>query len=223
MKLAAIVLSACLAAGCATPGPDFIPKSPFLDVPLSMRARDGDMQQRLADLELKQDWATIASLAGALVARDPQDSDWRVVLGYAELQQNRPHQAIAALAPVVERSPEEIDGHNLLGEALRLAGETERARQTLERASFSHPNSSINRFLLGELYLQDGLLERARTVYGQAVQIDPEFSVAWLGLARVLARTGPREDYDAALKRLTALDARMAGTVPPFQAAPQRR
>jgi cytochrome c-type biogenesis protein CcmH/NrfG len=215
------VLAACLLGGCAAAGPSYIPKSPFLDVPLSMRARD--MQQRIADLEIQRDWAAIAAIAGPLVAQDPQDVDWRVVLGYAELQQNRAREAIAALAPVVERSPEDVDGHNLLGDAQRMAGDMDRARQTLERASFAHPNSSINRYLLGELYLQDNLLERARTAYAAAVRLDPEFSLGWLGLVRVLARIGPREDYDQALKRLAGLDAAMAKTAPAFQAQPLRR
>lgn len=221
-------LAASLAlGGCATLGPAYVPKSPFLDVPLSMRARDGETQKLIADLEIKRDWPAIAALAAPQVASDPADSDWRVVLGYARLQQSNLREAIDALAPVVVRNPEEIDAHNLLGEALRLSGQAERARQTLERASFAHPNSHVNRFLLGELYREGNLLERAKTAYSESVRIDPGFSLGWLGLARVLARTGPREDYELALKRLRALDAEMARTVPPMpstgEAAPARR
>jgi predicted Zn-dependent protease len=217
-RAAGLLLVAALLAGCAASGPGYIPKSPFLEVPLSMRARDDGVQKRIAELEVKRDWPAIIDLAAPLVASDPLDSDWRLVLGYARLQHKQFDQAIAALAPIVERHPEEVDGHNLLGEAQRLAGQFDRARQTLERASFAHPHSAINRFLLGELYTQGNLLERARTAYSESVRIDPQLAPGWLGLVRVLARTGPRDEYDIALKNLAALDAEMARAAPIPQA-----
>jgi predicted Zn-dependent protease len=220
--LGCLLLVTALTA-CAPPKPAYIPKSPFLDVPLSLRARDENVQSKLAELELARDWDTIAGLAAPFAASDPREADWRVVLGYARLQQKRFAEAIEALAPVVEHHPEEIDGHNLLGEAQRLAGQTDRARQTLERASFAHPNSAVNRFLLGELYIEGNLLERARSAYAEAVRIDPEFGLGWLGLARVLARTGPREDYEVAVKRLATLDPEAARSVPALAAPAMRR
>jgi cytochrome c-type biogenesis protein CcmH/NrfG len=214
--LAWLLGAVLLLAGCATQGPQFIPKSPFLDVPLSTRAHDPAMAQHLAELEIKQDWTAMAALAAPLVARDPAGSDWRIILGYARLQQQEYGGAVEALAPVVERSPEEVDAHNLLGEALRLSGQRERARQTLERASFLHTHSQVTRFLLGQLYQDENQFERAKQAYGEAVRLDPDFPPAWLGLVSVLAKVGRRDEYDVALERLKTLDPAMARTAPGF-------
>jgi cytochrome c-type biogenesis protein CcmH/NrfG len=220
-----LLAAAVALAGCATTGPDFIPASPLLDVPLSARIRDSEEARRIAQLEINGDWATLAALAAPHVARNPLDAEWRVVFGYARLQQNNYAEAVAALAPVAERSPEEVDAHNLLGEALRLSGHADDARRVLERATFTHPNSHVTRFLLGEVYREGNLLERARGAYSEAIRLAPSFSLGWFGLARVLARTGPRQEYELALKRLQALDPELAKVVSEAgaPAAPVRR
>ena len=217
-----LLAAALTLPGCATTGPDYIPASPLLDVPLSVRVRDSDAAKRVAQFEIKRDWAALGALAAPYVARDPGDGDWRLVLGYARLQQNNYAEAVAALAPLVELRPEEVDAQNLLAEALRLSGQSDRARLVLERAAFMHPNSHVTRFLLGEVYRENNLLERARTAYSEAVRLDSSFSLGWFGLAKVLARTGPREEYDLVLQRLRALDPELAGAVAE-PAAPARR
>jgi tetratricopeptide (TPR) repeat protein len=212
-SLAWLLAAALALQGCATTGPVSIPASPLLNVPLSARAGDDLAIRRVAELETKRDWAGLAALARPRVMRDPADGDWLVILGYAQLQQNNFQEAIATLGAVTERHPEEVDAHNLLGEALRLSGQADRARSTLERAAFTHPNSHITRFLLGEVYREGNLLERARGAYGEAIRLEPEFALGWLGLANVLARTGPREEYEQVLQRLRALDPGLAATV----------
>ena len=64
--------------------------------------------------------------------------------------------------------------------------------------------------LLGEAYRDDNRLERAKEAYRDAVRIDPEFSPAWAGLAGVLARTGPRVEFEEAIKQLMRLEPELA-------------
>jgi cytochrome c-type biogenesis protein CcmH/NrfG len=217
-----LLAAALTLPGCATTGPRLVPASPLLDVPLSVRVRDADAARRVAELEIKRDWTSLGALAAAYVARDPADADWRLVLGYARLQQNNHPEALAALAPLVELHPEEVDAQNLLAEAFRLAGQRDRARLILERAVLSHPNSQVTRFLLGEVYRESNLLEQAGSAYREAIRLDASFPLGWFGLARVLARTGPQEEYAAVLQQLRALDPELAGALAAPGASPTR-
>ena len=76
----------------------------------------------------------------------------------------------------------------------------------LERAITINSNSPATFFLLGEAYRDDNRLERAKDAYRDAVRIEPDFSPAWQGLAGVLARTGPRADFEEAIKQLMRLE-----------------
>ncbi len=214
-------------AACAAMGPAVMPVSPLLEVPLAARARQGEIASMIAELQIKQDWAGLAALALGGLSVNPADDDLRIVLGFAQIQARNYPQAIAALEPIVARSPEEADAPNLLGEAYRLAGDRRSAVDVLELASFRHPNSVPARFLLGEVYRDDNRLDRARQAYGEAIRLEPEFSLAWMGLARVLARSGPRSAYEEALKRLQALDPALAQSLREeehgIQGAGQRR
>ena len=84
------------------------------------------------------------------------------------------------------------------------------AAQVLERAVSISSNTAATRFLLGEAYRDDNRLERAKEAYRDAVVIDADFGPAWAGLAAVLARTGPRDEFEAAMKQLTRLEPELA-------------
>ena len=108
------------------------------------------------------------------------------------------------------RNPEDIDPRNLLGEALRMSGQPVLAAQVLERAIGINSNTPATHFLLGEAYRDDNRLERAKEAYRDALRVDPEFSPAWTGLAGVLARTGPRVEFEEAIKQLLRLEPEIA-------------
>lgn len=203
-RLAGIVLAICL-AGCAAALP-FIPVTPILSTALSSRANDDAVAKQIVELEIKKDWAGLARFASARMKNDPEDIDWWVILAFAQVQQQQYQPAIALLERAIVRSPEEIDPRNLLGEAYRMSGDPVRAAQILERAVTINSNAAQTRFLLGEAYRDDNRLERAKDAYRDAIRIDPEFGHAWTSLAGVLARTGPREEFDEAIKVLTTLE-----------------
>jgi tetratricopeptide (TPR) repeat protein len=202
---AALVAAVVLLCGCAET--QFLtPVSPLLGAPLSIRIRDDDARRKIAELERKGDWQTLAILAAQVSARDPADEDWLVILGYARLEAGDYRQAIDVLRQAAERVPEDVDPRNLQGEALRLSGQSEQAIQVLERSVMSHPNSPAGWFLLGEAYSDARRLERARAAYSESVRIEPEYGMGWFGLAGILARVGPRGEYEEVLKRLKAVN-----------------
>ena len=217
--VAALVL---VLAACA-PVSLLMPTAPLLSAALASRGDDSDTAEAIRDLQVKRDWIGLSRLASERIALKPDDADWWVVLGYATLQKKDLPEAIKILGTAVERAPEDIDALNLLAEAQRLSGQVARSTRTLERAMTVDPSSPISRFLLGEAYRDEGLLSRAREAYAEAVRLEPGFILAWNGLARVLQRTGPQEDFEAAVARLRKLDPVLAQDfAPPGGSAPAK-
>jgi predicted Zn-dependent protease len=207
MRIAAALAAAAAVLGaCAGPTPVLAPVSPLLEGPLSIRANGYEAQRAVGELEAKGDWRSLASLAGRVTARNPADEDWLVILGYACLQGGQYAQAIEALRRAVERAPEDADAANLRGEALRRSGQPLEAARLLERSVMDRPNSPPGWYLLGLAYTDLKRLDRARAAYLESVRIDPDYAMGWFGLAGVLARLGPRKQYEDALKRLGALN-----------------
>lgn len=200
----ALVLTACAAAL------PFIPVTPILSTALSSRANDDATAKEIVELEIKQDWAGLAALATREIQRDPGDVDWWLIFAYARMQQKQYPEAVQILNRAIERSPEDVDPRNLLGETLRLSGQPARAVEVLQRALSINSNAPTTYFLLGEAYRDDNRLERAKDAYRDSIRIDAEFSPAWVSLAGVLARTGPRDEFDQALEQVARLEPQMA-------------
>lgn len=217
-KRAAAILFALCTAACAAALP-FIPVTPLLSTALSSRVNDDALAKQVIEMEIRKDWLGLAKFAAARMVTEPEEIDWWVILAFAQIQQKEFKPAIALLERAIARSPEDIDPRNLLGEAYRQSGDPARAAEILERAVYINSNTAQTRYLLGEAYRDDNRLERAKQAYRDAVLIDAEFSPAWASLAGVLARTGPREEFEEAIKQLTLLEPQIAkqlmGTVKP--------
>ena len=171
-----------------------------------MRVRDYELQRQIAELERKGDWVSLSDLAVKATARAPGDEDWLVILGYARLQAEDYRHAIDILRQAAERSPEDADPANLEGDALWLSGQKAEALRVLEHSVMNHPNSAQGWYLLGKAYADSQRLQRARAAYAESVRMEPEYSMGWFGLAGILARVGPRDQYEDAVKHLGALN-----------------
>ena len=205
MRRAGAVLAAAALVWACAQQPVLTPESPLLGAPLSTRAENEDARQKIAEFEQKGDWQGLSGLAAGEIAREPANTDWQLVLGYARLHAEDYAKAIEVLRQVAERTPEDVDARNLQGEALRLSGQPDSAIQVLERSVLARPNSVAGWFLLGEAYRDTQRLERARHAYSEAVRINPEYGLGWYGLAAVLGRVGPKDEYEEALKKLQTL------------------
>lgn len=203
-----VLLALCTAA-CAT-ALAFIPVTPLLSTALSARVNDDATAKEIVALEIKKDWAGLKDYALQRLTQSPEDIDWWVILAFAQIQNKEYKSAIDNLNRAIVRTPEEVDPRNLLGEALRLSGDPVRAAQVLERAVSISSNTAATRFLLGEAYRDDNRLERAKGAYRDAIMIDAEFGPAWASLAGVLARTGPRAEFEEAIDRLMKLEPELA-------------
>ncbi len=202
---AALIVAAVLACACAETQL-LTPVSPLLGTPLSIRARDYELRRQIAEFERSGDWQSLSGLAAKALERNSGDEDWLVILAYARLQAGDFRQANEILRDAARLSPEDADAVNLQGEALRLSGQPGQAIRLLERSVLDHPNSAPGWFLLGEAYTDAQRADRARAAYAESVRIEPQYAMGWYGLAGILARLGPRDQYENALKHLGALN-----------------
>jgi tetratricopeptide (TPR) repeat protein len=213
IPVAAIVVCV-LASGCAGPGTGPEYENPLVDpLPASALARRGDsfeQRQLIAELNRKQDWAGLLRFAEGQQGRDPENSDWGVIAGYAWLRSRDYPKAAAVLSRVTQRSPEDLGAWNLLGESQRLAGQPERAARTLEYAGTIGRNSFVTFFLLGEAYREAGRLDRAIAAYRESLGLEPAFARGWFELGSAQARIGEREGAGLALEQLRKLDPALA-------------
>ncbi|MBI2961050.1 MAG: tetratricopeptide repeat protein [Betaproteobacteria bacterium] len=184
--------------------------TPLLSSALASRGEDRESARLIAELERKQDWVGLKQLAQLRLARAPEDPDWPMVLGYAQVQLGEHESAAQTFARMVERTPEDIDGWNLLGDAQRLVGRHAAAVRTLDHATTIDPANAITRYLLGEALRADGRLERAKQAYREALRLEPNFAPAWFGLGVALLQTDARAELQPVRERLNALDAGLA-------------
>ena len=101
-RVAAFCLAVCV-AGCAT-ALAFIPVTPLLSTALSARANDDGTAKVIVDYEIRKDWQGLAGFASAQIQRDPDDTDWWVILAFARIQLKQYAQAIEILNRVIARS-----------------------------------------------------------------------------------------------------------------------
>jgi len=211
------VLAAALAAslsGCSgfSPAPEEAgpPIDPLPALALAGRGGSFDERERIAELNLKRDWAGLLRFAEERQSRDPEASDWGVIAGYAFLRNRDYPKAEAALSRVIQRNPEDIGAWNLLCETQRLSGQPGRAVQTLVRASAVGRTSFVTFFFLGEAYRDANSLDRAIPAYREAARLEPQFARAWFELGSAQARVGDREEVQMALEQLEKLDPTLA-------------
>ena len=205
MRLARWLVLVALVAGCQTQSELIIPETALLAHPLSLRPGGDQAAQMIAQLEIKEDWKGLVTLANGQMTGGLPDDDWKVVLGYARMKGGDLPGAVETLRSVADRNPEDVDARTLLGESLRLSGQADRAVEVLEKAAQSHPNAHKTWYLLGEAYADASRLERSKYAYREALRLEPDYVPAWYGIAGVLARVGPKDEYQQALGRLQAL------------------
>jgi len=165
---------------------------------------------RLAELDAQRDWQGMVKFAGENLARDPSNSDWWMVKGYAYTQLKQHRQAAECYSEMVRLAPDDMTGWNLLAESQRAMGQSARAVQTLDNALLIRRDSPATWFVLGESYSDLGRDAPAAQAYRQAVQLNRSFAQAWYGLGRVYARQGYKADFEQVVRTLEQLNPALA-------------
>jgi len=187
-----------------------------------MQGMDDSNRKRIAELESRKDWDGLTKLAEENLARDPNNSDWWTVAGYAHSQAGRHPRASECYSEVVRLVPDDMLGWNLLAQSYRDTKQPLRAVQALNNAHRVRPGTAESWFLLGESYSDLDRDLPAAGAYREAVQQNGEFAQAWFGLGRAYARLGRRAEFEQALKGLEQLNAPLAKELAELRPAPRK-
>ncbi len=197
-------LVACLllCAACA--------QAPTVPVTPAVAARTLHMEQGvasvIAELDQKQDWASMLRLAQSRLQLAPENTDWWFFHGYALARQGQHAAAIVSYEKAVRFSPEDEGAWLALAQSQIEVGMLDGAARTYQQVLRYRPESAQAYLALAELYQRQGRTALAVANYRESVRYDPSWVQAWYGLAAAYQKSGQAERRDEALAQLRKLD-----------------
>jgi tetratricopeptide (TPR) repeat protein len=170
------------------------------------RHLDQRTASQIVELEKKQDWAGMLSLARVQLQREPGRTEWWYLQGYALARQEQHAAAIVSFQQAIRMSPEDEASWLGLGRSLSALGQTERAIQAYRRVLSYRPESAQAYLALADLYILQRRPDLAIANYRECVRYEPDSAQGWYGLAAAYQSTGQHERRDEALLGLRKLD-----------------
>jgi len=167
---------------------------------------DGRTANEIVELDKRQDWPGLLSLARLHLQREPGRAEWWFLQGYALARQGQHAAAIESYEQAIRISPEDEGSWLYLGQSQGALGQTGRAIQTYRQLLRYRPESAQAYLALADIYQRQGQPDLAISNYRESVRYDPYSEQAWYGLAAAYQRTGQREHRDEALQGLRKLD-----------------
>lgn len=168
--------------------------------------QDQTTARTIVELEKKQDWPGMLSLARVQLQREPGRAEWWFLQGYALARQEQHAAAIESYEKALRISPEDEGSWLSLGQSQSALGQTGRAIQTYRQALRYRPESAQAYLALADLYIRQGQPDLAIPNYRESVRYDPDSAKGWYALAAAYHGTGQRERRDEALQGLRKLD-----------------
>lgn len=115
-------------------------------------------------------------------------------LGNLALREGDSDKALDYYRRAIEAFPAFATAYNSVGAVLAARGETEPARRAFEKCLELDPFHALAHVNLGELLRREGKLDQARAEFERAAELAPSQAGPCLGLARVEAAAGRREE-----------------------------
>ena len=119
----------------------------------------------------------------------PEHRQARLALAGLWVRQQRIEPALELLARGMELEPEALELAHLRGHVLLQQGRIQEARRVLESAAPAASGQADYQALLGTLYQRLGEHALAAAHYQQAVQLQPDQGLWWMGLGVSLEQT----------------------------------
>ena len=167
---------------------------------------DGRTANEIVELDKRQDWPGLLSLARLHLQREPGRAEWWFLQGYALARRGQHAEAVASYQQAIRLSPEDEPSWLALGQSQSALGQTERAIGTYRQVLRYRPESAPAYLALADTYQKQGRPDLAIANYRECLRYDPASAQGWLGLAAAYQITGQREHRDEALLGLRKLD-----------------
>ena len=151
--------------------------------------------------------------AKELFALEPDNLEFRYLLGVASLQSKNFGSALEALEPYVQANPNDFRGCLAFGIVLKAqSGQTDRARDQLTRCIELDPSNSEARYQLGLLYKSQGENNQAIRLLEEAVNRAPDHGFVRRDLGSLYMESGDDVRARTSLERAAVLVPKDADT-----------
>ena len=135
-----------------------------------------------------------------------KDNKFRSLYAEDLINQQRYDEALAVAGEIEKSDPMNTDGPMLKGRIQGMQNKLDEAIETFKMVSFINENYPPAHYERGEIYRKQANYERAEAFFRKALQANPKYALAELGLARVAKAQNKTADYQDHLKRAKALD-----------------
>jgi tetratricopeptide (TPR) repeat protein len=134
--------------------------------------------------------------------------DNRLRLLYARdlVDQKRYDEALAVVNEIKKADPMNVDGLMLLGKTQSLQAKYDDAIETFKMVSYINENYAPAQYERAQVYRLQSNFSRAEQFYLKALNADPRYGLAELGLARLAKAQKNQAEYIAHLNKAKALD-----------------
>jgi len=172
-------------------------------VALAGGASEGErMFIQSAEAGVKSRPADQERLLKALIEKYPSDPRVQFQLGVVHFARQDYDAAIRELSRAVELDPKFTPPYNQLGYAYRAQGKNAEAEKTFKKYAELLPDDPNPHDSYAELLMRIGKFDDSITNYRKALQIDPNFLSAYVGIANDQVFLGKGDEARATLKQM---------------------
>ena len=164
------------------------------------------LMNQMVELFNSGQWDTLASMAGDVTKRHPQNAFGWKALTKAQLMSGKPADALNGLTQLVKLAPNDSDAYADLAHACQLLGRLDEAEQNYLRVLKLNPRSPVMFDKLGALYCELDRFAEAYTKFRQALEIDPQFVQAHINLGFAEDTLGLYSEAEASYRRALELN-----------------
>lgn len=166
-----------------------------------------DEADKLAD---ERKWPEAIDAYKLAIRLDPNYAPAHAGLGDAYFNSGNSELALAAYKDQVRVAPNDAQAHFDLGYFYNAMGRHGEAFAPLVRATNLDPNFAEAFYGIGYAYLRGEEFEKSVSYLKSAIRLKPDYAEAYYGLGQVYAKQGKTELANEQLRKLNALDAKLA-------------
>ncbi|MBN1306516.1 MAG: tetratricopeptide repeat protein [Chitinispirillaceae bacterium] len=135
-----------------------------------------------------------------------KENRYRVLHAGDLIEQKRYDEAKFFTDEIIKSDPMNLEGLMLSGRILAFQKKYEDAVETFKMVAYVNENFAPAYYERGEIYRKQNLFDRAESFYEKALEVDPKFGLAELGLARIYKAQNKHAEYTGHLKKAKSLD-----------------
>ena len=135
-----------------------------------------------------------------------QENKYRILYANDLMEQKRYDEAKYITDEITKADPMNLDGLMLSGRILGIQKKYDDAIEMFKMVSYVNGHYAPANYERAEIYRKQNFFDRAESYYLKALEDDPKFALAELGLARIYKAQNKATEYAAHLNKAKSLD-----------------